>query len=163
MPNQPFFSATSFSTAKFDNTSNTTFLFTAKHNNTTSLFTAKHNTSLLQHFFVFIAKYKYPLPNHTVKPTFSEKVGHTQQYNLSFHCHTQHLSSTTSLCTGWRRGIGCLKLQVIFRKRATMYRALSRKMTSRDKASYDSTPPCIAKFDHTTYSSTAKYNISLVQ
>ena len=23
-----------------------------------------------------------------------------------------------------------------------MYRALSRKMTSRDKASYDSTPPC---------------------
>ena len=45
--------------------------------------------------------------------------------------------------TGWRRPIGCLKLQVIFRKRATNYTALLRKMTCRDKASYDSTPPCI--------------------
>ena len=30
---------------------------------------------------------------------------------------------------GWRRPRGCLKLQVIFRKRATNYRALLRKMT----------------------------------
>ena len=30
---------------------------------------------------------------------------------------------------GWRRPIGCLKLQLIFRKRATDYRALLRKMT----------------------------------
>jgi len=45
-------------------------------------------------------------------------------------------------CTGWRRVIGCLKLQVTFRKRATNYRALLRKMTGRDKACYDSTPPC---------------------
>jgi len=44
--------------------------------------------------------------------------------------------------TGWRRPIGCLKLQVIFRKRATNYRALLQKMTYKDKASYDSTPPC---------------------
>jgi len=29
-----------------------------------------------------------------------------------------------------------------FRKRATNYRALLRKMTSEDKASYNSTPPC---------------------
>ena len=28
------------------------------------------------------------------------------------------------ICTGWRRPIGCLKLRVIFRKRATNYRAL---------------------------------------
>jgi len=48
----------------------------------------------------------------------------------------------TIQCTGWRRLIGCLKLQVIFRKRATNYRALLRKMTYKDKASYDSTPPC---------------------
>jgi len=33
-------------------------------------------------------------------------------------------------------------LQVIFRKRATNYRALSRKMTNKEKVSYDSTPPC---------------------
>jgi len=48
----------------------------------------------------------------------------------------------TNSLTGWRRVIGCLKLQVIFRKRATMYRALWRKMTWRDEASYDSTAPC---------------------
>jgi len=36
-------------------------------------------------------------------------------------------------------------LQVIFRKRATSYRALLRKMTYEDKASYDSTPPCICR------------------
>jgi len=44
--------------------------------------------------------------------------------------------------TGWRRPIGCLKLQVIFCKRATNYRALLRKMTCEDEESYDSTPPC---------------------
>ena len=45
--------------------------------------------------------------------------------------------------TGWRRPIGCLKLQVIFRKRATKFRALLRKMTHKDEASYGS-PPCIS-------------------
>jgi len=44
--------------------------------------------------------------------------------------------------TGWRRPIGCLKLQVTFRKRATNYVALLRKMTNKDKASCGSTPPC---------------------
>ena len=45
--------------------------------------------------------------------------------------------------TGWRRHIGCLKLQVMFRTRAAIYRALLRKMTYTDKAFYDSTPPCM--------------------
>ena len=40
--------------------------------------------------------------------------------------------------TGWRRHIGCLKLQVIFRKRATNHKALLQKMTYKDKASYES-------------------------
>ena len=44
--------------------------------------------------------------------------------------------------TGWRRCIGCLKLQVSFRKRATKYRSLLRKMTYQDKASCGSSPPC---------------------
>ena len=44
--------------------------------------------------------------------------------------------------TGWRRLTGCCKLKVIFCKRATNSRALLRKMTCKDKASYDSTPPC---------------------
>jgi len=45
--------------------------------------------------------------------------------------------------TGWHRVIECLKLQVIDRKRATNYKALLRRMTYKDKASYYSTPPCI--------------------
>jgi len=49
---------------------------------------------------------------------------------------------TLNFCTGWRRLIGCPKLQVIFHKRATNYRALLRKMTCKDKASYGSSPTC---------------------
>jgi len=48
----------------------------------------------------------------------------------------------TAWCTGWRRPIGCLKSQVIFRKRGTNSRALLLKMTYKDKASYGSSPPC---------------------
>ena len=47
---------------------------------------------------------------------------------------------------GWRRPIGRLKLQVFFRKRATNHRALLQKMTYKDKASCDSTPPCTTTF-----------------
>jgi len=47
--------------------------------------------------------------------------------------------------TEWRRPIGCLKLQVIFRERATNYRAFFWKMTYKDKASYDSTPPLLIR------------------
>jgi len=44
--------------------------------------------------------------------------------------------------TGRRRYIGCLNLQVIFRNRSTNSRALLRKMTYKDKASYGSSPTC---------------------
>ena len=44
--------------------------------------------------------------------------------------------------TGWRRLIGSPKLQIIFHKRATKYRALLWKMTYKDKGSYESSPPC---------------------
>jgi len=47
------------------------------------------------------------------------------------------------ICTGWRRPMKSLQLQVIVRKRATNYRKLSRKMTYKDKASYGSSPTCI--------------------
>ena len=40
------------------------------------------------------------------------------------------------------RPLGCLKLKVIFRQKATNYRALLRKMTHKDKASYGFLPPC---------------------
>jgi len=38
--------------------------------------------------------------------------------------------------------VGCLKLQVIFCERTTNYKALLQKMTCKDMASYNSTPPC---------------------
>jgi len=49
----------------------------------------------------------------------------------------------SQLAMGWLRPIGCLQLQVIFRKRAANPGALLRKMTYKDKASYGSTPHCI--------------------
>ena len=57
-----------------------------------------------------------------------------------------HIYIYTYICmyiyTGWRRPIGCLLLQVMFLKRAINSRALLRKMTYKDKASYGSSPPC---------------------
>jgi len=44
--------------------------------------------------------------------------------------------------TGWQRLVGSPKLQIIFHKRATKYRSLLRKMTYKDKLSYESSPPC---------------------
>jgi len=44
--------------------------------------------------------------------------------------------------TGWRRLIGSPKSQIIFDKRATKYTSRWRKMTCKDKGSYESSPPC---------------------
>ena len=57
-------------------------------------------------------------------------------------CRVVQCVAVCTSSTGWRRLIGCLKLQVIFRKRATNYRALLREMTYKDKASYGPSPPC---------------------
>ena len=54
------------------------------------------------------------------------------------------LIRTQRVATGWRRLIGSPKLQIIFHKRATKYRSLLRKMTYKDKGSYESLPPCTA-------------------
>jgi len=40
------------------------------------------------------------------------------------------------------KNVGSFKLQIIFHKRATKYRSLLRKMTYKDKGSYESSPPC---------------------
>ena len=48
---------------------------------------------------------------------------------------------TEYVATGWRRLIGSPKLQIIFHKRAIEYRSLLRKMTCKDKGSYESSPP----------------------
>jgi len=49
--------------------------------------------------------------------------------------------------TGWWRFMGCLTWQVIFRKRATNYRALLRKITYKDTACYGSLPLCTTVCD----------------
>jgi len=50
---------------------------------------------------------------------------------------------------GTRLLLETIKLQVIFRKRVTNYRALVRKLTCKDKASYGSSPPCRTNRDQT--------------
>jgi len=57
--------------------------------------------------------------------------------------HVTHASAMSYIRTGWRRPIGCLKLQVIFRRRANNYRAVLREMTYTGKASNGSLPPCM--------------------
>jgi len=57
-------------------------------------------------------------------------------------CLHHTLPFARRVCTGWRRPIGCLKLQVIFRERATNYRALLRKMTGKSKAPWGFLSPC---------------------
>jgi len=55
---------------------------------------------------------------------------HTWMSPLDFHSRSPAVRSHD---TGWRRCIGCFKLQVSFCKRATNYRALLRKETYNDK------------------------------
>ena len=55
-------------------------------------------------------------------------------------------ADTGNVVTVWRRPIRCLQLQVIFRKRAKNYRALLRKTTYKDRASYGSSPPFIYQY-----------------
>jgi len=52
------------------------------------------------------------------------------------------VNSSMSVCSGWRRCIGCCISQVSFRKRVKHNRALFRKETYEDKASYASSLPC---------------------
>ena len=68
------------------------------------------------------------------------------------HCYLWHDSSTYD-DTGWRRPTRCLKLQIIFGKRATNYRALLRKITYKDKASYAFSPPCNTLYWYSSRSS----------
>ena len=78
----------------------------------------------------------------------SEFVNGRSSKFVKFSVHSSPTWDRNSQCcrsihnTGWRRLIKCLKLQVIFRKRAINYRALLWKMTCKDKASYRSSLPC---------------------
>jgi len=81
-------------------------------------------------------------PEHGVVRVGSSK--HSRWLSLSClitRCYENWFVSLKNT-TGWRRLIGSPKLQIIFHKRATKYRALLLKMTYKDKATDDSTPPC---------------------
>ena len=67
---------------------------------------------------------------------------YTYIYTYRIFPHIHRIQKNTMLHTGWRRLIGSPKLQIIFHKRATKYRALLRKMNYKDKGSYESSPPC---------------------
>ena len=68
------------------------------------------------------------------------------------HVHVRtHQTIMRIHCTGWRRLIGSLKLQILFHKRATKYRALLRKLTYKDKGSYESSPPCMNHMNSMKY------------
>ena len=69
---------------------------------------------------------------------------HIHIYVYTVICISLSLS-VANKCTGWRKPIGYLKLQVIFRKITTNYMALLLKIIYEDTASYGSLPPCIVK------------------
>ena len=86
---------------------------------------------------------------HTLQHTLcnTHSATHTLQHTLTSHTNMNYpllcfCCKTHSLVTGWRRLIGSPKLQIIFHERATKYRSLLRKMTYKDKGSYESSPPC---------------------
>jgi len=63
----------------------------------------------------------------------------TSRMDEWFRIRTSVVKNTV---TGWRRPIKCLVSLILFHKRATKHRALLREMTYKDKASYESLPPC---------------------
>ena len=79
--------------------------------------------------------------SHTHKHTYTHTSNVAQSYYLPYILW--YYKSEYDICTRWRRTTECLKLQIIFCKRDTNYRALLRKMTYEDKPSYASSPPCI--------------------
>ena len=98
----------------------------------------KHSSTLInthQHSLPLITTHYHSLPLIT-----------THYHSLPLINTPQHSSTLINMIntfTGWRRLIGSPKLQIIFHKRATKYRSLLRKMTYKDKGSYESSPPCI--------------------
>ena len=99
-------------------------------------------THIYIHMYVYICMHIYVYVFVYIYMCWCVRV-HTYLHMYIYVWYKDIYALVMTVDTGWRRLIGCLKLQVIFRKRATNYRALLRKITYEDKASYDSTPPCM--------------------
>ena len=87
-------------------------------------------------FAASLTCHAYSQGAHTLMPYIHPKIPHI----LLKEPHILDKSQTTR----WPRLIGCLK-QVIFRRRATNYRAQLRKMTYKDMAFNGSSQPCTNK------------------
>jgi len=110
------------------------------------------------HIFIYIHMYTWYSPPHPYIYVYTciKIYMYTYMYIHKYMCiyiyiyiHGIHgfffscdKNAGTSQSTGWRRCIGLLKLQVSFRKRATIYRVLLQKMAYENKASYGSSLPC---------------------
>ena len=73
----------------------------------------------------------------------SSKLPYMNKSSSTYKWVMSHLWFSRATRTGWRRLIGYPKLQIILHKGATKYRSLLRKMTYKDKGSYESSPPCM--------------------
>jgi len=80
----------------------------------------------------------------------ASQLGADQKCIIKSQLYYRHMQLFSDGCraTEWRIPIRCLKLQVLFRKRATNCRALLRKTTYKDKASYGSSPPCMRWYEN---------------
>jgi len=95
--------------------------------------------SLLQSRFLTLSLYGSVSLYCTLSLLQSLFIAVSLSYTLSLR---KCLTLLQSLSTGWRRFIGSPKLQIIFHERATKFRSLLRKMTYKDKGSYESSPSC---------------------
>ena len=99
--------------------------------------TLQHTASTLQHM--------QHTATHCNTLQHITKHCNTQQHTAT-HCNTLQQQSHGYIGahrTGSRKCTGCLELLASFRKRATNYRALLRKMTYEDEGSYASLVSCL--------------------
>ena len=95
-------------------------------------------------FYIYTHTHKY------IHATYQKTEKIFKFYTTSQHKNSKNTMTTLTrveilkspLAMVWQGSMRCLKLQASSRKRATNYRALLRKETYEDTASYGSSPPC---------------------
>jgi len=121
-------------------------VFTYTHN---SVHNCVADVCVRKHVYIYLHVYRQKHTNtytdmnvfthtHTSEHLFVADVCVRKRVYIYIYMFTD---KNTQTHTGWRRLIGTPKLQIIFHKRATKYRSLLRKMTYKDKGSYESSPP----------------------
>jgi len=109
-----------------------------------------------KHLYIYIKRFRTRCnpqqPGHMWHGAFVCTMPYAHVRHDVFTCDVTRPWSTWPNHSGWRGLMGCLTLQVLFRKRATNYMALLRKMTYEDKVFYDSTPPYVtnSKYSYDT-------------